>query len=197
MNRILYLGNTNELPVAQYQKAFNIFSRLVHPEGAIDVLLYEKSIDKEFIKKISKFAGLVLDIENDNLLKFKKKIYQTQKITGVAQQQPVVKKDNPFLKAKNEVVTGLQQNTINEDNLLTNDTIEDKLVSDCSTKPRACKNCSCGRKEVEDGMDEEELARIIATGQVKSECGSCYLGDAFRCASCPYRGKFFQPKILS
>jgi len=27
---------------------------------------------------------------------------------------------------------------------------------------------------MEDKMDEEELAKMISTGKVKSECGSCY-----------------------
>merc|ERR1711976_285994 len=67
-------------------------------------------------------------------------------------------------------------------------------MGDCSTKPRACKNCSCGRKEVEEAMDTEQLEKDIAKGNVKSECGSCFLGDAFRCATCPFRGlPTFQP----
>ena len=29
----------------------------------------------------------------------------------------------------------------------------------------------------------------LENGNTESACGKCYLGDAFRCASCPYRGK--------
>jgi len=77
---------------------------------------------------------------------------------------------------------------VNEDDLLAE---EDKIKPDkellkCATtgKRKACKNCSCGLAEE---LEAEAAAKNVSN-LPKSSCGSCYLGDAFRCASCPYRG---------
>ncbi|TEB18607.1 iron-sulfur cluster [Perkinsus sp. BL_2016] len=58
----------------------------------------------------------------------------------------------------------------------------------CATKSRACNNCSCGRKELEEKLGTDAAQKALETGNVKSSCGSCYLGDAFRCETCPYKG---------
>lgn len=70
---------------------------------------------------------------------------------------------------------------IREDDLLEPaDLIKPSVTpSDCGTsassKKRACKDCTCG------------LA-TNASIEKTSSCGNCYLGDAFRCGGCPYRG---------
>jgi len=79
---------------------------------------------------------------------------------------------------------------IDEDELLDE---EDRIKPDpaslkvCGTtgKKKACKDCSCGLAEELAG---EGGAKPMDTSNAKSSCGSCYLGDAFRCASCPYLG---------
>lgn len=52
-----------------------------------------------------------------------------------------------------------------------------------TAKPKKpCANCTCG---LADELNKQEATAAAAN---KSSCGSCHLGDAFRCASCPHRG---------
>ncbi|KAL5730345.1 hypothetical protein ACHQM5_003178 [Ranunculus cassubicifolius] len=84
------------------------------------------------------------------------------------------------------------EDLIDEDTLLTEEDLKKPklpIVSDCevgSTK-KACKNCTCGRAE-----EEEKVVKLgLSMDQIenpKSACGSCGLGDAFRCGTCPYKG---------
>ncbi|XP_003704894.1 cytokine induced apoptosis inhibitor 1 [Megachile rotundata] len=80
----------------------------------------------------------------------------------------------------------VDEELINEDELLDESDIikvNAPSLKVCSTtgKRKACKDCTCG-------LAEELSGKTAPEGNVKSSCGNCYLGDAFRCASCPYLG---------
>lgn len=79
---------------------------------------------------------------------------------------------------------------VDEDALLTPGDAVRPERADCGTaaRRRACANCTCGLAESGAASDSGAAQPDSAPAQAKSACGSCYLGDAFRCAGCPYRG---------
>ncbi|KAK4104557.1 DUF689-domain-containing protein [Parathielavia hyrcaniae] len=101
---------------------------------------------------------------------------------------------------------------IDEETLLTEEDLLRPIQQppECAPQPgkkrRACKDCTCGlasrleaedkarRAKADDGLNtlklnSEDLNELDFTVQGKTgSCGSCYLGDAFRCADCPYIG---------
>jgi hypothetical protein len=54
-------------------------------------------------------------------------------------------------------------------------------------KKKACKNCSCGLKELESAPVRLDVAPDNINEDARG-CGSCAKGDAFRCGDCPYLG---------
>ena len=88
-------------------------------------------------------------------------------------------------------------------------------------RKKACKGCSCGLAELEEeerqtskvvlldgsidgqarAVAQDEKQRLIdavkSAPKATSSCGSCFLGDAFRCAGCPYLGIIFRAIFLS
>jgi anamorsin len=67
-----------------------------------------------------------------------------------------------------------------------------KSGDDCGGR-KACDNCTCGRADAEKASTVSENTHGNSKPAVaaipSSSCGKCGLGDAFRCASCPYLGK--------
>ncbi|KAL0265763.1 UNVERIFIED_CONTAM: hypothetical protein PYX00_011478 [Menopon gallinae] len=76
---------------------------------------------------------------------------------------------------KKAMHSGPRDGEIDEDFLTEADREKKVVVRKSGVKKRPCANCTCGARETE-------------RKGAKSACGSCYLGDAFRCEDCPYTG---------
>eukprot|EP00277_Geminigera_cryophila_P027547 CAMPEP_0179465796 /NCGR_PEP_ID=MMETSP0799-20121207/47293_1 /TAXON_ID=46947 /ORGANISM="Geminigera cryophila, Strain CCMP2564" /LENGTH=305 /DNA_ID=CAMNT_0021270299 /DNA_START=119 /DNA_END=1036 /DNA_ORIENTATION=+ len=87
-----------------------------------------------------------------------------------------------------------EDDLIDEQQLLTDESLavtkkpEQECGPESKAKRKACKNCSCGLAEELAVGGNASSTGAAAPENAKSACGSCYLGDAFRCESCPYKG---------
>ncbi|KAJ1658289.1 Anamorsin, partial [Coemansia sp. RSA 25] len=107
-----------------------------------------------------------------------------------------------------------QDELLEEEDLAKPDAASLARPDGAAPKRKACKNCTCGLAEGNMADDDEEgsdackpaaadkprrQTRPVDVVNVKSACGNCSLGDAFRCTSCPYLGQpAFKPgeKVL-
>lgn len=106
--------------------------------------------------------------------------------------QAIKLKKKPVADAWSAQTTG-NEALIDESSLLSaEDLAKPKLVDDCEvgTTKKACKGCTCGRADEEDkGAKRPKVTlAMLENPAVDSSCGSCSLGDAFRCGGCPYAG---------
>ncbi|XP_041021802.1 anamorsin homolog isoform X1 [Juglans microcarpa x Juglans regia] len=170
-------------------RLFEEVSRVLKPAGTILIHGTSQSVTGEIDKTTSTLQRKLLLVgfleveflEEKSMVKAKKpswKIGSSFAIKKATQSSPKVQIDDDL-------------DLIDEDSLLSEEDLKKPqipLVDDCevgSTR-KACKNCTCGRAEVEEKVQIQPTVEQINIPQ--SACGSCGLGDAFRCSTCPYKG---------
>lgn len=192
------ISGTDQSPFAHTNDLLAEMLRILKPTGhlAIKESKGERSADK--LKSVLTLAGFtkIMQVENksDNVIEMtcQKPNFEV----GKSSKLPLSfskKSTNPDVVK----VWTLSLDDMNDDDvdLIDSDALLDAndlkrpdltaIKTDCGTskggKRKACKGCTCGLKE-------ELETGVQAPVQEKSACGSCNLGDAFRCASCPYLG---------
>lgn len=159
------------------------------PVAPIDSLQVKATLERKLL-----FAGF-LDVQALETKAFLP-LEGTQSVTIKANKASWTVGSSFSIKKVAKVVPKIQlddeSDLIDEDSLLTEEDLKRPqlpVVDDCefgSTR-KACKNCTCGRVEA----DEKAVKLGLTAEQIfnpKSACGSCGLGDAFRCSGCPYKG---------
>jgi len=110
----------------------------------------------------------------------------------IAEKPEIVAKSSALPAFKIEIEDDMDD-FIDEDSLLTEEDFKKPELppaDDCEVGKagrKACKNCVCGRAEMEEKQEKLQLTPDQLNNP-QSSCGNCSLGDAFRCSGCPYKG---------
>lgn len=181
--------NLNNLNVENLNKIFNKISL----NGTIELIFSDKNETND-LKANLRFAGFsnvkIIVGNNQYSLKGKKKSSGNNEEKSSNNQTNM---ENKQVENSWKVVSKVDTlDKINENDLIDPNNIYQQFSKEanCMTKPKPCKNCSCSRKfELDQNGGKDE-----GGADMKSDCGKCYLGDAFRCEGCPYRGlQAFEP----
>ncbi|XP_055597682.1 anamorsin homolog [Uranotaenia lowii] len=159
---------------------------LVKPKGK--VVFKDDAAKVELARSNLLLCGFINIVDQGNLIVGEKPNYETG---SAAKLSFATNKSKVAAVWKLDVDDEDQEERIDADELLDEEdkvkpTAESLRVCGTTGKRKACKDCSCGLAEELEA--ESKGASIGQSAVVKSSCGSCYLGDAFRCATCPYLG---------
>jgi len=144
------------------------------------------------LAKYLKYSGFVkVEVKSEDLVTAEKDKFEIGEVTPLSFANGSGKGSNNAWKIDldlDDIEGDGDDDYIDEDALLEPEDLKKPDAASlkvCGTtgKRKACKDCSCGLAEELSG--EKGNTNVPP---VKSSCGSCYLGDAFRCATCPYMG---------
>lgn len=193
---VLAVSRTSDFPS---DKIYSEFSRVLKPGASVFVCTNSEGETIELQQTLQRRVTLAGFLEPQSLDLKSIKLPNFSLSVGIKAKKPTWKIGSSFAlkkpaKTLPKVNLGdaldLIDDLIDEDSLLTEEDLKKPqlpVASGCETTKKACKNCVCGRAEIEEkavklGLTEDQIENP------QSACGSCGLGDAFRCGTCPYKG---------
>ncbi|KAJ0261156.1 Anamorsin [Hirschfeldia incana] len=191
---VLAVSRASDFPS---DKTYLELSRVLKPGGWVFVCTNSEGETIELQQTLQRRVTLAGFLEPQSLALNSIKLPNLTLSVGIKAKKPTWKIGSSFSLKKPATKTLPKINLdddldlIDEDSLLTEEDLkkpELPVASGCETTKKACANCVCGRAEREDTAVKLELTDDQIQNP-QSSCGSCGLGDAFRCGSCPYKGR--------